>query len=154
MKTTASSGSIRSPGFGEKFDARKFKNRVRYEYEFFLPPNMSTLSMIYPDLYLVVELQVDVQFYEGEEYVWLYFENLSYDLDVFYPGNISISRRFKAEQMEDGEIMYIDFERGVNEKSVDKQLEKRRGDFLLSGILMMVMARQLILNFMKKTILK
>ena len=56
--------------------------------------------------------------------------------------------------MEDGEIIYIDFERGVNEKSVDKQLEKRRGDFLLSGILMMVMARQLILNFMKKTILK
>ena len=37
MHTSATSGSLRSPWFGEKFDAKKFKSMVYYAYRIYYP---------------------------------------------------------------------------------------------------------------------
>ena len=44
-----------------------------------------------------------------------------------------LTEGIKLKKWKMGKFIYIDFERGVNEKSVDNHLEKRRQDFLLSG---------------------
>jgi hypothetical protein len=123
MVTLATSGSFRTPNFGAKFDGKKFKNRVEYRLYFLLP--YSTLySGDSTDLTLVMDFQVDVKLYDGEEYVDLRFPQ---SVNEYFrnSGNITIRKRFKNYV----DTTYLTFRRTVDQVSVDEEFEKRMTGF-------------------------
>ena len=58
MYKTATSDSVRSSGWGERFDAKKFRRQVYYGYYIYLPGNLSTISALYTGLTMVLHLHV------------------------------------------------------------------------------------------------
>jgi hypothetical protein len=136
MKTSATSGSVRSPGFGENFEAKKFKNRVYYDYTIYLPTTLSSVTSQYNDLSLVLDFQVDVQLYGGNEFVSLNSIGKHAFEEFYNTGNVSIIRRYTLKDIKDQirsdqKYLLIAFVRDIDQINVYKQLEKRVTGFSL-----------------------
>ena len=100
MYSSETSGFVRSPGFGQKFEAKKFKNKVDYKYEIRLPSKSYDIIDNFPNLYFVLHFHVDVQLYEGREYVLLTKNDNTAKTEWFYnTGNVSIIRKYKYKDI-------------------------------------------------------
>ena len=131
MKTSATYGSVRSPGFGENFEAKKFKNRVYYDYTIYLPTTLSSVTSQYTDLSMVLDFQVDVQLYGGNEFVSLNRIGKHAFEEFYNTGNVSIIRRYTLKDIEEQEYLRITFRREIDPRNVYKQVEKRGTGFSL-----------------------
>ena len=58
METTATSGHLSTPWFGEHFSAEKFKMGVSYNYNINFPTNLAAIA---PNISLVVVMMVDTK---------------------------------------------------------------------------------------------
>ena len=122
-ETYATSGSVRTPGFGEKFDSKKFKNRVLYIYVIYIPTDFANYKK--QKLDLVLNFNIDVQLYGGYDEV---YSNIEYLGSEWFHNSGNITRRYNARDL--GRV-YITYTREVEQNSVDKQTEKRVTGFSL-----------------------
>ena len=67
LDTSTTSGFIKTPGFGEPFDAKMFQLKANYWYTIYLPSNLSIIAANIPNLTLVMQLDVDVGLYVDTE---------------------------------------------------------------------------------------
>jgi hypothetical protein len=126
MTTTATSGSISSPGFRGKFDAHKFK-KVYYSYLIYLPTNLDTLFLKYPNLYLSLNIVVDVQ-YGDNEYVKLTTNSSSEVIENTAHSDLG----FPAKNLQQGDHLLIEFYRNIEQSDIDNKAEKRMTGFSLN----------------------
>ena len=130
MYSSGTSGTIRSPGFGKKFDAKKFKNKLDYKYKIWLLDNWYIISRKFPDLTLVLHFNVHVQLFGGREYVLL--TEYNGNTEFFYnAGNVSIIRRYKAKDIKYWAYIMVEFERDVDQNNVDKMIGEKETGFSL-----------------------
>ena len=69
MQSSKYSGSLKTPGFGEKFDEDSFLFPLILEYNLWILPNSTNLTDIYPGLNLVLHFYVDVMLYGPRDFV-------------------------------------------------------------------------------------
>ena len=70
LDTSTTSGFIKTPGFGEPFDAEMFQLKANYWYTIYLPNNLAIIAANIPNLTLVMHFDVDVGMYgDDTEYV-------------------------------------------------------------------------------------
>ena len=82
--TTALSGSVSTPSFGEHFDQEKFLPQVHWNYSFIIPP---TLKIDYPGTIFVIDLTFDTISYGSQESIEIGFiwDHDPYDPEVSLP---------------------------------------------------------------------
>ena len=138
--TSRTSGSIRTPWYGELFDENRFEYAASYQYNIYLPTNLSNITELHSgDLYFVLDFYMDVSLYPGNEYVWIgglgktgeieydeyivdYKDVTVYEAETLYQtGNISVVRKFKTSELSDEEVAYISMSRILNEKRVENK---------------------------------
>ena len=66
MQTYSTSGSVKTPWYGQPFDSNKFRYSVWSEYHIDFTVNITNITETYPDLMLVLEFYVDVKLYQEE----------------------------------------------------------------------------------------
>ena len=136
--TSKTSGTLKTPWYGQDFDENKFEYVAYYVYWIFLPTSLSNIIDIYPDLTFVLHFYMDVNLYPGYEQVWLYNlfksgEKEEVEEEYFYQtGNISILRKYNASKFPQGEYTYVNYERVVDKTLVDKNPERRNTGFQLT----------------------
>ena len=149
--TSRTSGSIRTPWYGELFDENRFEYAASYQYNIYLPTNLSNITELHSDdLYFVLDFYMDVSLYPGNEYVWIgglgktgeieydeyivdYKDVTVYEAETLYQtGNISVVRKFKTSELSDEEVAYISMSRILDQESVKNSLEKRNTGFQLT----------------------
>ena len=112
--TSKSSGTLKTPGYGEEFNENKFEYTAYYVYWIFLPTSLPNMIDIYPNLTFVLHFLMDVDLFPGIERVWLYNlwrsgakEEVEEEF-LYQTGNISIFRKYNASKFPQGEYTYIE----------------------------------------------
>ena len=150
MWTSKTSGSVKTPMYGETFDENKFEYGAFYLYKIYFPTNIANLTESYPGLVIVMQLYADVSFYEGTEYIFIgsmgYTGEPEWDEDVFdysaspvyrseeifKSGNVSFIRKYETSKFKEWEYIIIELDRVLEKRNVDKSLEKRNTGFQLT----------------------
>ena len=114
MDTSKTSGSLKTPMYGEPFDENKFEYCANYGYYIYLPPNIVNITELYPGLTIVLQFYVDVSLYEGheamaidsmghtgeqewDEYQFNYVDRSVYKAEYMVKsGNVSILRKYET----------------------------------------------------------
>ena len=150
MLTSKTSGSVKTPLYGEPFDDNKFEYAAYYRYYIYFPPNIVNITELYPGLTIVLQFYADVSLYEGTEGIFIesmgytgeqewdgyaldYVDTAVYKREEIYnSGNVSIIRKYETSKFKDWEYISIYLDRVLEKTNVDKSLEKRNTGFQLT----------------------
>ena len=148
-RTTKTSGSLKTPWYGEQFDENKFQYVAQYHYGIHFPPNLANVTESNPGLTFVLDLYIDVALYPGFELCTIaslgttntttlnegtgrYISTIYETEMLSRTGNESVIRKFDTSKIEEGEMVYIKLDRKLEKALVDKSLEKRNTGFELT----------------------
>ena len=155
--TSKTSGSLKTPHYGEQFDENKFVYVAQYKYGFHFPSNLADVTKSNPGLKFVLHFYMDVALYPGIETFQIqpYGSNrmcavancsMQYgytrkDLKInsayeeeWLPqtGNISVIRKYDTSRLTEGNFLWLELIRKLEKSLVDKILEKRNTGFELT----------------------
>ena len=140
--TSKTSGTVKTPLYGEKFDANKFQYVTHILFGLRYPSNLANLTELNPGLKLVVQLYMDVALYPGHEVVKIYavrVDKIVMGMSFFYhTGNVSVIKVIPAINIAANIAatgfpeMYVFIERRLEKALVEESLEKRNTGFILS----------------------
>ena len=60
FQTHATTGSVKTPWFGDKFNADKYKDDVQYAYVINFPKN---IALLYPNMSVVLDMDIDTKIF-------------------------------------------------------------------------------------------
>ena len=150
MHTSRTSGHMKTPWYGEPFNEDKFEYMAFYHVLIYFPTNLLNITQSYPGLTFVMHFYMDVALFEGYEEVkikkmgktgdtyWYdyygeYFDVVHYpDESLFKTGNVSLIKKYDASNFQQGEKVWIYFDRVLEKALVDKSPEKRNTGFELT----------------------
>ena len=132
--TSKTSGSVKTPWYGQPFDKEKFEYSYRSHYYIFSPSNIADITDTHPGLTFVLDFYVDVALYKQVgtdiEKIYLELDDDGKLEDLIQTGNISVIRKYATSRM--SKRKYIQLFRRLDKTLVEKSVEKRNTGFQLS----------------------
>ena len=132
--TSKTSGSVKTPSYGQPFDKEKFEYSYRSHYYIFSPSNIADITDTHPGLTFVLDFYVDVALYKQVgtdiEKIYLELDDDGKLEDLIQTGNISVIRKYATSRM--SKRKYIQLFRRLDKTLVEKSVEKRNTGFQLS----------------------
>ena len=122
METVATSGSVKTYGFGKRLN--DFNNKTMYEYKITLPSNIATIAT---NLSLVVEIVLDTKQTDGGTDSFYLGPPGGYETKYFeHTGNITLRRVYKVSKFTGlRNYLYLKFKRNIDQISLDQWTDKR-----------------------------